>query len=280
MNFSFNNLKLLSQLDGRTFQEPKMHYNKQFNHVILSVYINKQKDPQRDIFVDTNSYEYIKPLYSTMKEKNLHGIIFYDNLSQDFIEKYQTDKIIFLKCSMKKNNSINDERFIVYYNFLLKYPYEKILCSDVSDVYINKNPFDIISIDKLYVGENHNWKKPPLMWYDYYNEHINNFNNQIIKINNEHIFERKDIGIYSAGLICGYYDLFIKFLSKYAEILNKLDSNDYNMLVLNYIIREYLLEDYDEKTYCTKHVFTGYPFNSVFKKYEKAGESKAYLIHK
>ena len=280
MNFSFNNLKLSPQIQGRIFQEPEIQYNKLFNHVILTVYINKQKDPQRNTFVDTNSYEYIKPLYSTMKEKDLHGIIFYDNLSKDFIEKYQTDKIIFLKCNMKVNKSINDERFIIYYNFLLKYPYKKILCSDVSDVYINKNPFDIISKNKLYVGENHNWKKPPLKWYKYYKNHINNFNNQIVKINNGNIFEKKDIGIYSAGLISGYYDIFIKFLSKYAEILNRLDNNNYNMLVLNYIIREYLLEDYDNKTYCTKYVFTGYPFNSIFKKYEKLGESIACLIHK
>ena len=95
---------------------------------------------------------------------------------------------------------------------------------------------------------------------------------------------KKEIGIYNCGLIAGHYDIFIKFLSVYVNILSKLKlsySKYYNdMLVLNYIIREYLLEDYNKKTYCTKHVFTGYPFNSLFKKNEKMGESIACLIHK
>ena len=66
MNFSFNNLKLSPQIQGRTFQEPEIHYNKQFNHVILTVYINKHKISKNKVIKDATRhiYNYVIQKYS------------------------------------------------------------------------------------------------------------------------------------------------------------------------------------------------------------------------
>ena len=139
----------------------------------------------------------------------------------------------------------------------------------------------------LYVGTNHNHKKPPDIWFRTYKSKIKHFNLYLNKNKYDEVgFVKEDVGIYSAGLIAGHYDIFIRFLSEYTKIMFivedclKNNINDFNMLALNYLIRKYLLQGYNSETYCTDYVVTGLPFNSIFKEYEKLGVSKACLIHK
>ena len=286
----FDTFILRPSYENRNFEIPKELYHKKYDNVVLSIYINQKMDPQRNVYIDTDSYEYIKPLYSTLRDNDLHGIIFFDNLSQEFVNKYQTNKIIFLKCKIG-DKTPNDERFILFYNYLLKYPYNYILCSDISDVYINKNPFDIMNNNTLYVGTNHNHKKPPKKWHNNWNDVINKFNLSLKKYNyDDSGLYYVNIGIYNCGLMGGYYNIFIKFMSEYVYLLSLSEYTDddinsvnfltTDMLALNYLIRKYLLQGYNSETYCTDYVVTGLPFNSIFKEYEKLGVSKACLIHK
>jgi hypothetical protein len=76
--------------------------------------MTSKKDPQRAIYQPNDNYDYIKPWYETMIKQDMHGIIFYDKLSDEFITEHQTHKIIFKKCTIGKY-SINDERFINIY---------------------------------------------------------------------------------------------------------------------------------------------------------------------
>lgn len=133
----------IENLDNDKFYE-------KFDCVILSCYFNGKNDPihhseLKEKKQEANNFNYIKPLYETAKKHKQHLIIFHDNLSDEFIKKYQTDKIIFRKTQLVSNLSINDERFIIYYEYLLKNPYKKVLSSDISDVYINKNPFELLN---------------------------------------------------------------------------------------------------------------------------------------
>ena len=125
------------------------NFFKLYPDVILSCYFNLKKDPVHHSEVKNqqqpkDNYNYIKPLYESCLKNDLHLIIFYDNLSEGFVKKYQTDKIIFRKVKLVSDLSINDERYIIYYEYLLKNKYKNVFSSDISDVFINKNPFELI----------------------------------------------------------------------------------------------------------------------------------------
>lgn len=265
-------------------------YHTIYDSVILTCYMTSKPDPQRNIFQENNSYEYIKPWYESMKMANIHGIIFYDKLSKEFIDKYQTDKIIFKKCKLGLY-SINDERFIIYYQYLLKNPYKYVSMTDVSDVTVNNDPANLMRDpayeNKLFVGTNvigmGALKRTP-MWFDRRAWKIDPINLKLKESGYDTVgYQKNTIQIYSAGLIGGSYNNSMWLLSKMIEIMLIIDSvKNNNMIILNYIINRYLLEDYDTKTFCTKYIHTGQPFNNRFadKKETKAQKLNCCLVHK
>lgn len=264
--------------------------------VIFTVYCNLKKDPQRNSFVDQNSYNYISPWYRTMKEKDLHGIIFCDNVSDAFIQKYQTPKIRFLKIKLGKY-SINDERFFIYYNFLITNPtiieqYKYVLMTDVSDVEININPFPLFETDpdKIYVGMNFHADKGidadrrSPAWYDRRLWKIAPFNEILCKSKYDTVggYKRDDhYQIWSAGILGGETKTMMHFLSEMCYLFTLINSTkNINMLLLNYMLRRYFSKGYITDTACTDTIVSGKPFNSRYKRFEKYGESKSYIIHK
>ena len=81
--------------------------------------------------------------------KLVKNIKVYDlNLSKEFLDKYQTEQIKFVKCTLG-NYSLNDERFILYYMFFLKHKVNNILFTDGNDVIINKSPFQFFESKKV-----------------------------------------------------------------------------------------------------------------------------------
>lgn len=266
---------------NRYIDNIKDNYFIKYNNVILTSYYTLKKDPQWDIYQDNNSYEYIKPWYSTMLKYKLHGIIFHDCLSDEFIKQYQTEEIIFKKCKIG-DYSINDERFIIYLMYLKHNKYQNVFMTDVSDIQINNsNPFQIIeNNNKLYAGtdEGNTVENNPWMM-----RRIHYLND--LKIDNKLINGFKKMYLYNAGIIGGCYDIICNILEKkYQMYLDFNNENNNNTLVFNFIIFNYFKNkdktspDYDVNKLCSKYIFSGYPLNSKYKLYEK--DTKAYIIHK
>lgn len=283
MNFEYT---LIDEgtLKTREIIDCKSDYNTKYDCVVLTCYMTSKQDPQRHIIHESNNYEYMKPWYETMCKLGLHGIIFHDNLNDEFINKYQTDKIFFKKAVMGKY-SINDERYMLYYKFLLENSYKYILMTDISDVHINKNPFDVITDDKIFVGTNVVGKGPETntpRWEERRKWKLDPFNKKIVDAGFDASgFHPGTKQIYSAGLLGGNYQKIMWFLIEMLNVMFLIDSvKNYNMIIFNYVIYKYLLEDYDKKTFCTKYVHTGHPFNSLFGRNEKIDESECCLIHK
>jgi len=319
-----------------------------FDNVVLSCYFCGKRDPihhfeLKDEKQESDNYNYIKPLYDSCKEKDLHLVIFYDILSDKFIEKYSTDKIIFRKTLLLSDLSINDERFIIYYEYLLKNPYKNVLTSDISDVYINKNPFDLIDnyfiksdfaqiINSYGFINSPNIKDkiinhPQLKFFLEYNstyftdKDINFIFNAIVadheknryKIfigtnsitNKKNWFESRkdkfdsfnksiksklptfisgDYQIYNPGTIMAKYFNYMCFLKNMLVVLfilaDKHENTNWNMMIATYIIRTFLYEGINEKNACTKYIYTGFPFNSIYKRKEICGKSPNLIIHK
>jgi len=332
----------------------KDKFYEKYDDVVLSCYFNGKKDPIHHSTLknekqESNNFNYIKPLYETCKNKKLHLIIFHDNLDDKFIKKYSTDRIIFRRTELVSELSINDERFIIYYEYLLHNPYKNVLSSDVSDVYINKNPFELIEnyhirdeelIKKImesgFLGQSELRDKmkdhKDLGYFLEYNstyitsKEINFIFNSIIdtpvknryKIfigtnslshlpyeNLPHWFERRkdklrifndairkkfpyfkpgDYQIYNPGTIMAKYYNYMCFMKQMIEVLfclaEKSETGNWNMMIATYLIKTYLFEEINYKNAWTKYIYTGYPFNSIYKRREILGKSPSYLIHK
>jgi len=327
-------------------------FYKKFDNVVLSCYFNGKRDPihhdeLKNEKQEKDNYNYIKPLYETCLKQKLHLIIFHDNLSENFLKKYTTDKIIFRRTQLVSELSINDERFIIYYEYLHKNPYKNVLSSDVSDVYINKNPFYLvenydkrepidltslgnldenlkkkiksskinldytstyftekemkfilngmlpipenqISKHKVFLGtnsiNNKSFEKIP-PWFERRMKKIKSFNYALKKHGkNFSPFVPEDFQIYNPGTIMAKYHDYMCFIRMMLEVLFILakfsEKANWNMVIASYLVRNYLFENINPETACTKFVYTGFPFNSLYKRQEIPGKSPSCLIHK
>ena len=126
--------------------------------IILTNYFTGKKDPQRggnDQF-EPNQFENMKGWYDSILSNQLHGLIFHDQLSEDFISKYTNDNISFEKYELKKRYSLNDDRFFCWYEWLLQHEeVESLFCTDLFDVDFFGNPFHLMDPLRydLYCGD-------------------------------------------------------------------------------------------------------------------------------
>lgn len=118
------------------------------NNIILSNYFTGKLDPQRKIKWDADNVHLVFPWVKSLTKLGLKGIIFHDNLSERFINKFKNYNVDFIRYKLKTNLSLNDERFICWYEYILKNKWiENLFTTDLFDVTFYKNPFDLISND-------------------------------------------------------------------------------------------------------------------------------------
>lgn len=248
--------------------------NNVIDNIILTTYLTSKNDPQKNpndknAYVKVDDYNYMKPWYDSMIQLNIYGIIFHDMLSDEFIKKYETDKIKFIKVHIGKY-SLNDERFYIYYDFLLRNKYKNVFMTDIRDVYIKHDPSNLmVEYEKytLFVGSDE--ENMIIKDSSYMISKIKNFNTKHPTPIPCDLYHMKT---YNCGIIGGNYFTVLYLLCHMTNIMTKLDNNlNNNMIVLNYIVFLYFTKN-------NINVFTGHPLNSRFKKYEFG--SSACFIHK
>ena len=73
-------------------------------------------------------------------------------------------------------------------------------------------------------------------------------------------------------------------LRNFMEVLfllaEKIETGNWNMMIATYLIKTFLFEDINHKNAWSRYIYTGYPFNSLYKRREKIGVSPNCLIHK
>jgi len=247
--------------------------------VILTSYFSKKKHPNSpndtsvvgrnsNGFVNKNDFSYIAPWYNSVKNLSLEGRIFHDGLTDDFVEKYSTEKIkfIYADCSSQEYSPL-DYRWFCYRDFLKNNQFDSVFISDCSDVTVVKDPSQIINKNKnfdLYVC------KDSLKLGDFPYLDIHKKMNWGGTMN--FMLNSKRWDLINMGVIGGSFDNVIDFLDKYyytrTEINEKFDQAD--MWVGQYVFR-HLMEG--------KKIMVGDPFTSEFKKYEN-DRKDVYFIHK
>ncbi len=117
------------------------------DNIVLTTYLSKKKDPQRNIHVP-NNLKYMFNFYTTAKYHSLPVKVFHDNLTHDFVTKYQTSTITFEKVVTNSSLSNNDVRFLLFYDFLSKNVFQNVLFADLHDVIFWDNPFKLMDQGK------------------------------------------------------------------------------------------------------------------------------------
>ncbi|WP_162340647.1 hypothetical protein [Cyclobacterium salsum] len=282
---------------------------------VLSTYFSSKQDPVRGGYQDSDNFGYIENWYHSVLEHGLWAVVFYDKLSAGFIERYQTEKIIFIKCRLG-GMSLNDERFFIYKEFIPHLPENAyVLTTDINDVVINKNPLSLLqrSPDKLFLGRGNRrvWKNG--IWLLSSLKQFSNKYNQSLPISFFHY------PVFNPGTIGGRKEKVTELFTKMIQVFQVLgDDKNYDMPVFNYVLKEYYYpktnrvdgkipfglawnfwfyayriqrkleseykkEKYDlvthqESVVENNKIVAGYPFVSMFSWYENPSE--AYLIHK
>jgi hypothetical protein len=235
------------------------------------VHPNDPKDPWvvgRDIDgrISQNDITYIKPWYYSVKSLGLNGFIFYDNLTDEFIEEYTTENIKFIKVN-PSDYSNNDWRFFCYRNFLEENNFDNVFLSDGSDVTIVKDPSLIIdefpNIDLFVCKDSIKLNEFPYM--DLHEKL--NWDNLVWFLINQNRLD-----LINMGVVGGSYKNILHFLNNFCDTRLKLGIPDFNsdMFIGQYVFRHLL---------SNKNLLIGEPFTSKFKKYE-IDRKDVYFIHK
>lgn len=246
--------------------------------VIFTSYFSQKKHPNdpndsavigrsEDGRVLQNSFEYIKNWYNSIIDLGLEARVFYDNLSGEFLEKYETDKIKFIYVSTS-DYSNNDWRFFCYRNYLVEHnDFDSVFLTDGSDVVVVKDPSKILLDfpDTDYFICKDSIKLGQFPYLDIHKqigwENTNWF---------ESVVDHTDL--INMGVIGGSYSNIVTFLNKFCSVRKSMKNEYFNadMWVGQYVFRHKLSD---------KKLLIGEPFTSNFKQYEN-DRKDVYFIHK
>jgi hypothetical protein len=252
------------------------HKEISFNKCIMTCYFTKLKDPIKGFTRNNPDINYIAPWYNSMKKVGCNGIIVHDGLSEDFISKYETDKILFIRY-VPGNYSIFEERWMAYYLIISNHSIKWMFITDSNDVTINFNPFERHQNNKkLYVGRDLANRVGDSQWII---DEMNNFIKESkYKVNSIVLHQN----LFNAGLLGGSTEMVLPIIKRIINLalLSKSDLHK-DMSLLNIAISEIIkpkisLSFYQEKlvdpendfSKYIKEICSGHPFNSTFQAHE------------
>jgi hypothetical protein len=228
------------------------------NNIILTSYYLNIPDPQRNIYVKEN-FDYIKTFYDSIVNYDLNCIIFYDFLSNDFIDKYETDKISFIKFNHDDyfTNSGNDTRNLVYLKHLNHNLYDNIIISDINGIEFLSNPFEDLNEDRVYVATSRRKTvkgKVRDLTHDWFKQYA------IRAYGNFDLFEKfKNNYSLTCKFFGGNYNIILEILTEFENEFYKVDLNhNTNYAVFNYIMyskfHDRMIKGYSTNDgYCETH---------------------------
>lgn len=235
-------------------------------NIILSTYLTKANEFKQHDSTNNgkggcrpDNFSLIGDWYKSVLKLQIPAYIFHNELSADFIHRYTTNEIKFVKWDQSNRPSYNDERYYIFESFIQANPLiQNIIYTDIFDVVIHKNPFELITnnID-LVAGSEEAKTDRSYQW-------VNN-KLSLLKLPT---LKRPDI-VYNAGIGGGKREPFLIFLRMMLEMFKDMNKEiNANMGVFNTILHQ--------KNFSYR-VLTGFPLHNTFKSYKNNG---AYIQHK
>ena len=245
------------------------------NSIILSSYFALKPHPNstsdRHVvgrmpngFVPQNDFGYIKDWYESIIRVGENAVVFHDHLSEEFIDKYQTDNIKFLKVDQSIYSN-NDYRFFCFRNFLENNKFDFVVHTDISDVTLVKSLKPLLSEDYDFFACKDTIKLNEFPFMQIHQKY--NWENSVIFYVNQNKWD-----LINMGVIGGPYSNMLDFYDSFCSLRIRMGDPEFNsdMWLLQYLIRS---------IFNNKKTLIGEPFCSNFKKYEK-DRKDVYFIHK
>lgn len=111
---------------------------------VVTVMMTKKPDPQRGEPIAGDYFEYIRPWWTTVNKVRLNGVILHDGLPDELIAQATTDCVSFQLCESGKLPILHQRHFAVL-DYLKTSEAESVLVTDVSDVAIKSDPFQLLA---------------------------------------------------------------------------------------------------------------------------------------
>jgi len=205
----------------------------------------------------------VKDWAESITAKNLQGVIFHNNFSEETCKSFENENITFIKIEHNPEYNPNVFRYFTYRDFLKKHIQQinGIFITDISDVVLVNNPFTdplfCNNPNAIFCGD-----EPKILnneWMIAHSEHLRN--NIIDYADYENAFANETL--LNCGIIGGSAPLFFDFLQQLCEIhqnANRDNKTAYtgDMGAFNYLVR----------TKFNEQIIHGAPVNTIFKGYE------------
>jgi len=200
------------------------------------------------------------------KSSDVHAVIFHNECSDKFIDKYSTKQISFHRWEKEHRPSYNDSRFYCFREFLTLNPdYDRAISTDMFDVQILHNPFEFMDKNPnyaLYCGSEAK-NVPGSYGRKWVNTKMRRYKYSILG---------PDECVYNAGCCGGNRDLLLRFYDIMVNLFKKVPPKENaNMAVFNQALRTV-------KKTGSWRVFTGHPLHNVFESNKVTPET--YIKHK
>tara|TARA_B100000959_G_scaffold67431_1_gene71519 strand:+ start:278 stop:1036 length:759 start_codon:yes stop_codon:yes gene_type:complete len=251
------------------------------NDLLLTSYFSKKKHPQYldpdcygvcdDGRVKQSDFSYIEKWYHSVDSLKLNAVIFYDNLTPEFIALHETDKIKFVEVESSKYTN-NDWRFFCYRQYLEENPCETVFLSDCSDVVVIKDPRQLLN---EYPDYNF-FACKDIVKLSQYQYGAASFP-KIIKAAGwagKDFFEENGdkLDLINMGILGGKYEDMMDFLNLFVAMRSRYPDEIFNMnMALGQFLLRYALKD--------RPSLIGDPVTSIYKGHED-DRKDVFFIHK
>ncbi len=237
------------------------------SNVIMACHITSVYDVNRNTILEDDNYGLVQAWAESISEKQLQGIIFHNNFSQETCYTFSNDSISFVKITHDPRYNPNVYRYFVYKVFLQNYLhlFQHIFITDVSDVTVVKNPFiDTYFLEhptSIFCGDEP--KKLHDSWMLAHSSHLRETISDFANYETQFAQET----LLNCGIIGGNAPLLFQFIEQlcvihqFANIDNKTAYTG-DMGAFNYIAR----------TQFNNQLIHGTPVNTLFKGYENERE--------
>jgi hypothetical protein len=193
-------------------------------NLIITTYFTQEVDPQRPFIWPNDEFSIIKDFYESVVKHDLDLLILHDNCSNEFVNKYTTDKINWLRVDSTGLNMV-DIRWRLYANELSWLKLDNVFFMDISDVVILKNPFDYIQ-DKIYIGDELSINSQNRWMMDRY---------KMLGVDNTSYLN--DV-VLNCGVMGGKYEDMLSVATKMADLMDKaiITNTTVDMSAANHIL--------------------------------------------